>query len=462
VIYKKKDTTNFKHNETSIHHSSSSKELAETINKKPITKPYTIVENNKQVISQIDKENEVVNINKIVGETKTIVSSAIELINVTTTTSKIANNENGKAIKVQSTTTASSTRIATASTFSSANKQKPRPRNHSVASTISNSSSNNNLSSNNMNSKNIKLAVSSSNSNNNIVKKTLAKMTAAFKTTTKSSQVAPVSSINTLKKKLTSSKKTQPGAGPVKVEHHSRAMAPFDELGNRAQSPTSNRRCSSVPRTLKEKQALNRAGIIELDGLEETNAETDVVVAPKLPTLTTTLSDKIQSFFNSHTSNYASATKSSINKSNLLSNLKNKQPILANKSSLNSSKTNTNKLNQSKPKASINDSTLSSGYNRHRSKSIEEHAKAKLNNMNNKPLYNQHNSRSRNVTGDSVEIKQNKPLFNNSSRVNNYKPTIATSPNLLTQNLKSRQKSVSFFNALIYFCLSIFNNLILG
>lgn len=271
-------------------------------------------------------------------------------------------------------------------------------------------------------------------------------MTAAFKTSTKSSQVAPVSSINTLKKKLTSSKKAQPGAGPIKVEHHSRAMAPFDELTNRAQSPTSNRRCSSVPRTLKEKQALNRAGIIELDGLEETNAETDAVVAApsgsvKLPTLTTTLSDKIQNFFNSHTSNYASATKSSINKSNLLSNLKNKQPILANKSNLNASKTNTtaNKLNQSKPKASINDSTLSSGYNRHRSRSIEEHAKARLNN---KQVPIQHNSRSRNATGDSVEIKTNKPFFNNSTKLNNYKPTIATSPNLLTQNLKSRQKSV--------------------
>jgi hypothetical protein len=281
-------------------------------------------------------------------------------------------------------------------------------------------------------------------------------MTAAFKTTSKSSQVSQGSSIITLKKKLTSSKKTQPGCGPVKVEHHSRGLAAFDELGNRAQSPTSNRRCSSVPRTLKEKQALNRVGIIELDGLEETNGETDVAVAPsgnvKLPTLTTTLSDKIQSFFNSHTSNYASATKSSINKSNLLSNLKTKQPILANKSNLNASKTNTNKLNQSKPKTSINDSTLSSGYNRHRSRSIEENAKARLNN---KPVPIQHNSRSRNITGDSVELKPNKPLFNNNTKQNNYKPTIATSPNLLTQNLKSRQKSVSkIFNLVLKLMLS--------
>ncbi len=249
--------------------------------------------------SSVGKENasqdhSSVNMNNIVGETKNTVSSAIELISVASAT--------GSLINVKQSTVPQNKQTA----------PKPRPRNPSVASTASNASStNNNAKKSSVPANGPENSIKPS-SSNNIVKKTFAKMTAAFKHT-KQTSVNPVAntnsnatSIDSLKKKLTSKKlKNLPNAigGPVRVDYG------FNQTNKRAMekrepSPNSNRRCSSVPRTLKEKQALNKQGIVGLSGLNEAVGGQEEVASSTrvaLPTLTSTLGDKIQSFFNSHT-----------------------------------------------------------------------------------------------------------------------------------------------------------------
>lgn len=131
-----------------------------------------------------------------------------------------------------------------------------------------------------------------SSSSSSLMKKTIAKVTAAFKT----SSSKPVDH-NSLRSRLTSKKPTTGAAaaaagytrhhegGPMRVEYEKpRNLSPTN------QSSATNRRCSSVPRTLREKQALVRSGaIVEAEH-----------VAP--PTATTTLGEKIQNFFSSSSS----------------------------------------------------------------------------------------------------------------------------------------------------------------
>jgi hypothetical protein len=102
--------------------------------------------------------------------------------------------------------------------------------------------------------------------NKNIVKKTIAKVTAAFKT----NKIATCENNTQLKLKTKSSNqsrdKTKKPDGPLKVEYTKSVQEPveqvFDlenlEAHETTTSSSGNRRCSSVPRTLKEKQALNK------------------------------------------------------------------------------------------------------------------------------------------------------------------------------------------------------------
>lgn len=155
----------------------------------------------------------------------------------------------------------------------------------------------------------------------NIVKKTLAKMTAAFKQTKQLSLDVPSKPAGfdafSLKNKLLSSKKSKVGSGaanqPVKVEYGD-AMNLNEPLSPTHQT-SSNRRCSSVPRTLREKQALHKAGIINDEESEmNENAEHQqhqnepIVNSGFIPTQTTTLGEKIQNFFNSHSSSSSSSS----------------------------------------------------------------------------------------------------------------------------------------------------------
>lgn len=136
----------------------------------------------------------------------------------------------------------------------------------------------------------------------NIVKKTLAKMTAAFKQKN--------SDLN-LKTKLAADKKTK--NEPRRVEHETfktREMSPESEHG------TSNRRASSVPRTLREKQALSKQGIVVLESIDDAKPasgskdDTARVVKPvehkslkpkvSPPTAIISLGEKIHNFFASH------------------------------------------------------------------------------------------------------------------------------------------------------------------
>ena len=149
----------------------------------------------------------------------------------------------------------------------------------------------------------------------NIVKKTLAKMTAAFKQTKQISLDVPSKpggfDAFSLKNKLYSSKKSKVGSGaanqPVKVEY-GEAVDVNEPLSPTHQT-SSDRRCSSVPRTLREKMALHRAGVIK-DEASELNENVDqqqnepIVNSGFIPTQTTTLGEKIQNFFNSHSSSH--------------------------------------------------------------------------------------------------------------------------------------------------------------
>ena len=92
-------------------------------------------------------------------------------------------------------------------------------------------------------------------------------MTAAFKQRNNNEHL-------TLKNKLSSENKKQnkPGNEPFRVDSHQLQRKKSNEMfGNRALSPesdheSSNRRASSVPRTLREKQAL---GIVVLKSFED-------------------------------------------------------------------------------------------------------------------------------------------------------------------------------------------------
>lgn len=102
----------------------------------------------------------------------------------------------------------------------------------------------------------------------NIVKKTIAKMTAAFKNSTK--QTTQAESSNTsqfkLKTKLTNPTRLNDKKknDPVKVEYQANNNNNSNnkknelEISSSEQNSTNNRRCSSVPRTLKEKQDLSK------------------------------------------------------------------------------------------------------------------------------------------------------------------------------------------------------------
>ena len=149
-----------------------------------------------------------------------------------------------------------------------------------------------------------------SSSSQSLVKKTIAKVTAAFKTSSKPVAAPGPVDHNSLRSRLTSKKSNATNAtgytrhdGPLRVEYEkpsngARVLSPSN------QSSATNRRCSSVPRTLREKQALVRSGAI---------AETDVHVAP--PTATTTLGEKIQNFFSSSHSNNLNMVGSSASSS---------------------------------------------------------------------------------------------------------------------------------------------------
>jgi len=105
---------------------------------------------------------------------------------------------------------------------------------------------------------------SQSGSNSNFLKKSLAKVTQAFK------KGNAISDNLSLKSKLNSESKKQmkhSGREPLRAEPNLKRKGSNEMFGQRALSPesdheSSNRRASSVPRTLREKQALSRAGIV--------------------------------------------------------------------------------------------------------------------------------------------------------------------------------------------------------
>ena len=106
--------------------------------------------------------------------------------------------------------------------------------------------------------------------NKNIVKKTIAKVTAAFKTTKLGNGDSNQLKLKTKTLTITlANKKKQECVGPLKVEYAGKTepIQPQNEAHelleleikeNETTSSSGNRRCSSVPRTLKEKQALNK------------------------------------------------------------------------------------------------------------------------------------------------------------------------------------------------------------
>jgi len=107
--------------------------------------------------------------------------------------------------------------------------------------------------------------------NKGIFKKTIGKVTAAFKGTTASKASAESSSgsgVSSSLFKLKSKSKgsaPQPEKKPLKVEHAPPAVKtnePIDALEINNNTSESNRRCSSVPRTLKERQAVARQATI--------------------------------------------------------------------------------------------------------------------------------------------------------------------------------------------------------
>ena len=149
----------------------------------------------------------------------------------------------------------------------------------------------------------------------NIVKKTFAKMTAAFKT---NKPMASAENQNTdqMKSKLHAKKSSRinsnavPGQavkGPVKVEHKKETLVLIESPDT---GSGSNRRCSSVPRTLKEKHAIVKAGIIVPELINEENSKEKVSHQPIPPTSTVSFGEKIQNFFTSHNSLNSSSSRS--------------------------------------------------------------------------------------------------------------------------------------------------------
>jgi hypothetical protein len=114
--------------------------------------------------------------------------------------------------------------------------------------------------------------------NQNIVKKTLAKVTAAFKPTITMNH-KPNEQFKICSSTVTNAKKFTTKHGPMKVNHNLNA--------SQASSKSTNRRCSSVPRTLNL-----------------TNNQ------PALPKTQITLSEKIQNFFNRDKATATTAGKS--------------------------------------------------------------------------------------------------------------------------------------------------------
>ena len=181
----------------------------------------------------------------------------------------------------------------------------------------------------------------------NIVKKTLAKMTAAFKQrNNNNSNDNLIFKVNKL-----DTKKQKPTNEPLRVENHIKRKNSNEMFrNNKIMSPesdngTSNRRASSVPRTLREKQALSKAGIVVLENIEDNKPknvtkddtatkvkQSEVkILKPKVapPTSIISLGEKIQNFFASHkTSNQQNVynnkmkqqTNNSSNKQNKTSN----------------------------------------------------------------------------------------------------------------------------------------------
>lgn len=111
------------------------------------------------------------------------------------------------------------------------------------------------------------------NNSQNIVKKTIAKVTAAFKTTKLgTASLNDASQLKLKTKAQTIQKKKTEHNGPLKVEYNnsnairthntdnnlnnSNTNAESSNVDNESNTSSSNRRCSSVPRTLKEKQAI--------------------------------------------------------------------------------------------------------------------------------------------------------------------------------------------------------------
>lgn len=423
---------------------------------------------NNKLLAKIDKENEMINKNNIVGETKDIVSSAIELIN---STNKSNQNDKSSVSKLPTPV---------------ANKNKPpqlHQRNPSNASSISKSSSINNLMFNGpthqvvshkmaqYNKQAAPYSTPYNNQNKNIVTKTLAKVSAAFKTSNKPATTitTATNSIDTLKKKLTSKKpsKIAPNSVgtnlPLRVDYATLKITSNESEYNEEQS---NRRCSSVPRTLKEKQALNRAGVLtdlnEIDQLTSSSQNLDNAssssIKATLPTLTSTLGDKIHNFFNSHTAhnliptttknnNSNSATTKKMNFFGYYPKIKKEEPILPNIKISNASKSN----KPLKPNNEISTTGTGHTYN-HRSRSIEA-AKVNINSENQVKKIAVHNSRK--PTGDSFEVKlsSHNKQFNvssNYSKGNLFKPTVATSPKLMTNNLKTRNRSAEKQTQAVY------------
>ena len=158
------------------------------------------------------------------------------------------------------------------------------------------------------------------NSQPNIVKKTFAKMTAAFKHKDLSI------------KKLDNKKKNV----PIKAEQE---MFSHKLLSPESNDDQSNRRASSVPRTLREKQALKKQGIVILENLndnqnvtkDDSTKENQIEhkslkqrVGP--PTAILSLGEKIQNFFASH----SKTSNQLILKNNIKQHSNNSKPKNAN------------------------------------------------------------------------------------------------------------------------------------
>jgi hypothetical protein len=146
----------------------------------------------------------------------------------------------------------------------------------------------------------------SSGYNANIVKKTFAKMSAAFKSS-KASQ--PTSEV---KLKLTQNSKNVKTKMPVAKDDFYSGNQMFQQrqlVANKDES-SDNRRASSVPRTLREKQELLRKAGKESavnDILKDEDEPAPNQILP--PSQTTTLGEKIQNFFNSNVSHPSQTTR---------------------------------------------------------------------------------------------------------------------------------------------------------